>query len=187
MNPTVKKPTTKKETKKTKPKTESKPNKDITEIIDSPEGLETTELDDTKEKERYFEAIGRRKESTARVRLYTKKATDEIPENQGLIEVNNKPYQSYFSNKELQLIVEEPLKKLKSLNRFKARAMVSGGGLSGQAEAIKHGLARTLVEFDQNYKKKLRKAGLLTRDPREKERRKYGLKKARRAPQWSKR
>jgi small subunit ribosomal protein S9 len=96
-------------------------------------------------------------------------------------------YREYFSNKMLQAIVESPLRKLKSVNRFKATAKVSGGGLSGQADAIKHGLSRALVLFDLNFRKKLKKAGFLTRDPRAKERRKYGLKKARKAPAWSKR
>ena len=79
------------------------------------------------------------------------------------------------------------LKKLKSTNRFKVTVVVHGGGKSGQAGAIKHGIARTLVDFDQNFRKKLKKSGYLTRDPRAKERRKYGLKKARKAPRWAKR
>jgi small subunit ribosomal protein S9 len=79
------------------------------------------------------------------------------------------------------------LRKLKSLNRFKATVKVSGGGIHGQADAVKTGLSRALVLFDANFSKKLRKAGYLTRDSREKERRKYGLKKARKAPQWAKR
>lgn len=138
--------------------------------------------------EKYYEAIGRRKEATARVRLYTKKSTDQqVSENKALIVVNDKPYYEYFRTARLQNIVESPLKKLKSSNRFKATAKISGGGISGQADAVKFGLARALVLFDANFSKKLRKSGYLTRDAREKERRKYGLKKARKAPQWAKR
>lgn len=139
------------------------------------------------DKERYFEAVGRRKNSIARVRLYTKKATDQAKEDGALISVNGKDYTDYFLNKNIQAIVEAPLKKLKSLNRFKAVILVRGGGISGQADAIKHGIARALVKFDSNFSKKLKKSGFLTRDSRIKERRKYGLKKARKSPQWSKR
>lgn len=137
--------------------------------------------------EKYYQAIGRRKESGAIVRLFTKKSTDVIDGDYALIMVNGKDYRDYFTDKNLQAIVESPLRKLKSTNRFKATVKVSGGGMSGQADAIKHGLARTLVTFDQNFRKKLKKAGYLTRDPRAKERRKYGLKKARKSPQWQKR
>lgn len=138
-------------------------------------------------KEKYYEAMGRRKESIARVRMYTKKATDIIESDKALVIVNNKDYRDYFSDSTLWEVVEAPLKRLKSLNRFKATVVVRGGGKSGQADAIKQGIARTLVLFDQNFRKKLRKAGYLTRDPRAKERRKYGLKKARKAPRWAKR
>lgn len=137
--------------------------------------------------EKYFQAIGRRKKSIARIKLYTKKSTDIIENERALITVNNKSYRDYFLDVNLHSIVEMPLRKLKSLNRFKATAIVRGGGLSGQADAIKHGLARALVLFDQNFRKKLKKSGFLTRDPRVKERRKYGLKKARKSPQWQKR
>jgi len=150
---------------------------------------EVEEEDDgkTPKKEKYFEAIGRRKGAIARVRLFTKKASDVIPEGQGLILVNEKTYQDYFKDEFLSGIVESPLKRLKSLGRFKAQIKVSGGGVSGQADAIRHGLSRALVLFDKNFRKKLRRFGFLTRDARVKERKKYGLKAARRAPQWSKR
>ncbi len=138
-------------------------------------------------KEKYFQAIGRRKESIARVRLYTKKSTDTAEEEKALVVVNGKDYRSYFSDVNLWSIVESPLRKLKSLNRFKATVVVHGGGLSGQAGAIKHGIARALVEFDLNFRKKLKKSGFLTRDSRIKERRKYGHKKARKMGQFSKR
>lgn len=101
--------------------------------------------------------------------------------------MNDKPYFEYFRTPQLQNIIEAPLKKLKSLNRFKATVKVSGGGMHGQADAVKFGLSRALVLFDPNFSKKLKKSGFLTRDARVKERRKYGLKKARKAPQWAKR
>ncbi|MEK7506733.1 MAG: 30S ribosomal protein S9 [Patescibacteria group bacterium] len=138
--------------------------------------------------EKYYEAVGRRKSATARVRVYTKKSTDLQPsEDQAIIVINDKPYFEYFNSSALQEMVDAPLKKLKSLNRFKATVKVKGGGMTGQADAIKFGLSRALVLFDPNFSKKLRKAGYLTRDSREKERRKYGLKKARKSPAWSKR
>ncbi len=138
-------------------------------------------------KEKYYQAVGRRKEAIARIRFYTKKSTDTAEEDKALITINGKDYADYFSDINLRNILESPLRKLKSLNRFKATIMVRGGGLTGQADAIKHGLSRALVLFDFNFKKKLKKAGFLTRDSRVKERRKYGLKKARKAPQWNKR
>src|SRR3989344_837887 len=137
--------------------------------------------------EKYYEAVGRRKEAVARVRLYTKKLTDKTGEDEALIFVNNKKHNDYFKTSILHGVVESPFRKLKSVNRFKSTVKVMGGGITGQAEAIRHGLSRALVLFDSNFAKKLRKAGFLTRDSREKERRKYGLKKARKAPQWSKR
>lgn len=138
-------------------------------------------------KEKYYNAVGRRKESVARVRLYTKKSSDVGKEDQALITVNGKDYTKFFSDTELLARVEAPFRKLKSINRFKATVVVKGGGISGQADAIKHGLSRALELFDTNFRKKLKKSGFLTRDPRVKERRKYGLKKARKAGQWSKR
>src|SRR3990167_9520139 len=126
--------------------------------------------------EKFYQAVGRRK-----------KSTDQVKSDQALITVNDKNYSDYFTDSNLKLVVESALRKLKSLNRFKATVVVSGGGLSGQAESIRHGMARALILFDVNFKKKLKKAGFLTRDPRVKERRKYGKKKARKSPQWSKR
>lgn len=128
--------------------------------------------------DRYYEAVGRRKTSVARIRLYTK--------GQGIV-VNNKDYTEYFPTDELRKAAEASLKKMKSLDRFKITAKVSGGGLKSQAEAIRHGMARVLVIFNADFKKRLRRAGFLTRDSRMKERKKYGLKKARKAPRWSKR
>lgn len=134
---------------------------------------------------KYYEAVGRRKTAVARVRLFTSSPLQSAIE--GNLTINEKPYKNFFPTLELQEAVEAPLERLKSLNRFKVTVKVRGGGLRGQAEAIQHGLARTLVLFDSNFRKKLKKAGYLTRDPRKKERKKYGLKKARRAPQWQKR
>lgn len=134
---------------------------------------------------RYYEAVGRRKTAVARVRLFTSGPLQSTTE--GNLIINDKSYKDFFSIPELQGIVEAPLKRLKSLNRFRATIKVKGGGIRGQAEAICHGIARTLVMFDPNFRKRLKKAGYLTRDPRKKERKKFGLKKARRAPQWQKR
>lgn len=147
-----------------------------------------TQQEEDKKNEKYYESVGRRKSSIARVRLFTRKSTDVVSdETKAIVFVNNKPYIDYFKTSNLQSIVESPLKKIKSLNRFKATVMVNGGGISGQADAIKFGLSRALIMFDPNFAKKLRRAGYLTRDARVKERRKYGLKKARKSPQWSKR
>ena len=134
---------------------------------------------------KYYEAVGRRKSAIARIRLYTCGPSESI-ENGGLV-INGKKYKEFFKTLELQLIVESPFARLKSLNRFKATVRVRGGGIKGQAEAIRHGIARALVLFDKNFRKKLKKAGYLTRDSRVKERKKFGLKKARKGPQWSKR
>jgi len=173
--------------KKKKEKDKKETKKTEKQELKGEELIEKTDGKEDSQKEKYFEAVGRRKESVARVRLYTKKSTDVFPENKGLILVNQKPYYEYFKDEYFQYLIELPLRKLKSLTRFKSTILVRGGGLTGQADAIKHGLTKALVLFDKNYRKKLRKAGLLTQDSRIKERRKYGLKKARRAPQWSKR
>jgi small subunit ribosomal protein S9 len=137
-----------------------------------------------KRPKRYYEAVGRRKRAVARVRLFTCRPFED---EKGKILVNQKPYFEFFPTLELQEIVIAPLKKMKSLNRFEVTVKVNGGGIRGQAEAVRHGLARTLVKFNPDFSKKLKRAGYLTRDPRRKERKKPGLKKARRAPQWKKR
>lgn len=122
---------------------------------------------------------GRRKESVARVRLSLGK---------GKITVNEKTPEEYFGGRKAYLrSVRMPLEVTGTKGRFDISANVQGGGLTGQVEAVRHGIARALVEYDESFRTDLRKAGLLTRDPREKERKKYGLKKARRAPQFSKR
>lgn len=129
--------------------------------------------------DRYFEAIGRRKTAVARVRLFTKGDKEFI--------VNNKSYQKYFQVAEDQEISVSSMKKMKCLDKFRVTVKVAGGGHRAQAEAIRHGTARVLVDFNNNFRKRLRKAGFLTRDPRMRERKKFGLKRARKSPQWAKR
>lgn len=186
---TTKKPAVKKAIKKPKKKAiielEKKENGPDAKSIEDSRFSKEENRDNVKEK--YFQAIGRRKESVARVRLYTKKSTDTVEEEKALVTVNGKSYIDYFSDVNLRNVVESPLRKLKSLNRFKATVVVHGGGIRGQADAIKHGISRALVEFDLNFRKKLKKSGFLTRDSRIKERRKYGHKKARKMGQFSKR
>lgn len=130
-------------------------------------------------KGKYYEAVGRRKTSVARVRL--------TEDGSGKIIINGKDYQEYLPTEELATVANAPLRKIKMLEKFGVTVIVKGGGLSGQAEAIRHGLARTLEEYDPELRLRLKKSGYLKRDPRQKERKKYGLKKARKAPQWSKR
>ena len=129
--------------------------------------------------DRYFEAIGRRKTAVARVRLFTR------GEKQFLI--NGKPYQEYFTTPQDQQTAVASMVKMKCLDKFKVTVLVRGGGRNAQAEAIRHGTARVLVDFNNNFKKRLRKVGYLTRDSRMRERKKFGLKRARKAPQWAKR
>ncbi len=162
-------------------------DKAVTEEEDMELGPEIVEELEPGAKEKYFEAVGRRKEAIARVRLMTRKSGDEIREDAALMTVNGKDYLDYFRDKFLINRVESPLRRLKSLHRFKVTATVLGGGISGQADAVRHGISRALELFDANFRKKLKKAGFLTRDSRIKERRKPGLKKARKAPRWSKR
>lgn len=120
---------------------------------------------------------GRRKSSIARVRLVA---------GTGKVIINQKPLEEYFGDGFMRLTVNQPFTLL-NVATFDALVTVNGGGLAGQAGAIRHGIARALVKEDESYKAELKKAGFLTRDPRMKERKKYGLKKARRAPQFSKR
>ena len=129
--------------------------------------------------ERYFEAVGRRKTSVARVRLFTKGEKNFL--------VNNKTLEVYFPTFELQKTAQAALEKMSCLGKFKVSALVKGGGLHSQAEAVRHGTVRALVIFNPDFRKGLKKTGFLTRDPRMRERKKFGLKRARRAPQWQKR
>ena len=125
-----------------------------------------------------FYGTGRRKKSVARVRI--------VP-GTGVITINGKNIDEYFGLETLKLIVNQPFGATGTNGKFDIIATVAGGGISGQAGAIRHGLARALVKADESYKPALKAAGLLTRDPRMKERKKYGLKAARRASQFSKR
>lgn len=127
----------------------------------------------------YTEAVGRRKTSIARVRLFSGGSNRII--------VNDKDMINYFPLKEMQEIVKNPLKETNMAKEFAITAKVSGGGIHSQAEALRHGISRALVKFNADFRKRLKSAGFLTRDARMKERRKFGLKKARKAPQWSKR
>ena len=126
----------------------------------------------------YFYGTGRRKKSVARVRLYP---------GSGVITINGRNIDEYFGLETMKLIVNQPFAVTETVGKFDIVANVNGGGFSGQAGAIRHGVARALLTADENYKPLLKKAGFLTRDPRMKERKKYGLKAARRAPQFSKR
>jgi len=128
---------------------------------------------------KYIEAVGRRKTSTARVRI-----TEGSKES---LVINDKDVKTYFPTLELQKIVSEAIEKSKVAGKFAVSVRVVGGGIHSQAEALRHGLSRALVTFDEETRKRLKKLGFLKRDPRMKERRKFGLKKARKAPQWSKR
>ena len=130
-------------------------------------------------KKPYFYGTGRRKSSVARVRVY--------PNGTGKITINNRDIDNYFGLETLKLIVRQPLNATDTLGKFDIEAKVLGGGLTGQSGAIRHGLSRALLQASEEYRPILKKAGFLTRDPRMKERKKYGLKAARRAPQFSKR
>ena len=126
----------------------------------------------------YFYGTGRRKSSVARVRLY---------QGTGKITINDRDIDDYFGLETLKLIINQPFGVTNTVGKFDIICRVNGGGFSGQAGAIRHGVARALLQADENYRAALKKAGLLTRDPRMKERKKYGLKAARRASQFSKR
>lgn len=125
----------------------------------------------------YFYGTGRRKNSVARVRVYN---------GTGKITINDRDIDDYFGLETLKLIVRQPLAVAGVEGKFDIVVRVAGGGVSGQAGAIRHGLSRALLVYDENLRGELKKAGFLTRDPRMKERKKYGLKAARRAPQFSK-
>ena len=128
---------------------------------------------------KYFEAVGRRKTAVARVRFFTQGKKTFL--------VNKKPLEVYFPIFEQQRTAIAPLEKMNCLDKFKILTIVKGGGLSSQAQALSHGIARALVLFNPDFRKRLKKAGYLTRDPRMRERKKFGLKRARKAPQWQKR
>ena len=123
-------------------------------------------------------ATGRRKEAVCRARLLA---------GEGKIEINGRPFEDYFPSATHRMIVTEPLRLTETDGRYDIICKIEGGGISGQAGALRHAISKSLVEMDPDLRPALKKAGFLTRDAREKERRKYGLKKARKAPQYSKR
>ncbi|MFZ0391817.1 MAG: 30S ribosomal protein S9 [Calditrichia bacterium] len=125
-----------------------------------------------------YYATGRRKNSTARVRLYPGK---------GVIRVNNRELLAYFKREVLKMVIEQPFESTQTMGKFDVNANISGGGLSGQAEALRLGIARALLEWNEELRPELREGGYLTRDPREVERKKYGRPKARKRFQFSKR
>ncbi len=136
-------------------------------------------METTKTTKEYYEAVGRRKTSVARVRLASAGKMSFL--------VNEKDIATYFPTRELQLIVKDPFVKGKTEEKYKVTVKVEGGGIHSQAEAVSHGIARVLTEINPLMRKDLKKADLLKRDPRMKERRKFGLRKARKSKQWSKR
>jgi len=131
-------------------------------------------------KEQYYEGVGRRKTSVARVRIVEVKKSAEII-------INGKEVEGFFDTQELETTAFSPLEAVSAKDRFNVSIKVKGGGQRGQAEAIQLGIARALVKFDGEFQKTLKDLDYLKRDPRQKERKKPGLKKARRSPQWSKR
>ncbi len=133
----------------------------------------------TETKQRYIEAVGRRKTAIARVRITPAAKTTFV--------VNDKDVKEYFVTEELQMIAQEAVSKSEVGEKFTVTVHVLGGGIHAQAEAVRHGLSRTLVLRDENIKNTLKKLGFLKRDSRQVERKKFGLKKARKAPTWSKR
>jgi small subunit ribosomal protein S9 len=130
-------------------------------------------------KVKYFEAVGRRKTAIARARI--------TPAAKQSITINDQDVAEYFVTKEMQVIAEAAFVQSKIAQKFKVTAILTGGGIHSQSEALRHAISRALLDYDLELRKKLKKLGFLKRDPRAKERRKFGLKKARKSPQWSKR
>ena len=129
--------------------------------------------------DRYFEAVGRRKRASARVRLFKADTQSVI--------INDLPIDKYFASPVFSSAATEPLDQIEASDNFKVSVKVTGSGKSSQADAIKLGIARALLEYNEDFKTELSQAGFLKRDPRSKERKKFGLRKARKRPQWSKR
>ena len=128
---------------------------------------------------KYLKAIGRRKTSVARVRLFTQGGKEIL--------INNKTLEQYFPSFVSRQVILSPLEIMGCLDKFTIQVVLKGGGFSSQAEAVRHGISRALVLFNPDFRKRLKKLGFLTRDPRMRERKKPGLKRARKAPQWAKR
>lgn len=146
---------------------------------ESKKNLTTKEIERIEEKKKYFYGKGGRKESVALVRIF--------PSGKGELLINKKDYKIYFPYFEFQDVILSPLKLIGLEDKVDISVKVKGGGKRSQAEAIRHGIARGLLKFNPNFRSPLKKVGFLTRDSRAKERKKPGLKRARRAPQWSKR
>ncbi len=138
-------------------------------------------VEQSDDQRQYFYGLGRRKSAVARVRLYA------AQEEQGSVVINGRPAREYLGRDSLMQHVLKPLQQVELEGRFDVVAKVLGGGMSGQAGAVRHGIARALLVVDPEHRRPLRQAGLLTRDSRVKERKKYGLKRARKAPQYTKR
>jgi len=136
-------------------------------------------MQDTETKNTYIETIGRRKTSSARVRM--------TPASKTTFTINDLELDVHFPTKELQRVAREALTQAKIEQKFKITVKTAGGGITSQAGAVRHGIARALIKYDETLRKTLKEVGFLKRDSRMKERRKFGLKKARKAPQWSKR
>jgi small subunit ribosomal protein S9 len=164
---------------------EKKTKKTSAKTKDSGDKKKTVKKESSKKKEgvvfsgEYIGSIGRRKTAVAQVRLYKNGSGDVV--------VNNVPAIDFFKKEENLNILLQPLKTVSKLKDFNFSIVVKGGGIFGQLEAARHGISRALIEFDPELKDMLKTSGFLTRDPRKKERKKPGLKKARKAPQWSKR
>jgi len=161
-----------------KPKKVEKKEK-AEKVIKKEEIKEEKRVEGPASKINFYETVGRRKTAVARVRLFTRGDKNFL--------VNKKPYQNYFPTLELQQIMIAPFEKMNCNDKFGVSVKVNGGGVHAQAEAVRHGISRALVLFNPDFRKRLKKAGFLTRDARMRERKKFGLKRARRAPQWQKR
>lgn len=136
-------------------------------------------METTKTKKEYYRTVGRRKTSTACVKI--------TPSSKDSVTINGKTLNDYFQTSELRSTVTDPITKSELPTSFTITVTVQGGGINSQAEAVRHGLSRALVEFDEALRTPIKRMGFLKRDARAKERRKFGLKKARKSPQWSKR
>lgn len=140
---------------------------------------EERQVSSRRQTDRYFDGVGRRKTAVARVKLFTR--------GNRAMSVNDRPLEAYFPTERLRALARAALSRMNVEDKFRVAAVIRGGGLSAQAEAMRHATARALLKFNPEFRKRLKRAGYLTRDPRMVERKKPGLKKARRAPQWSKR
>lgn len=157
--------------------------KEVTPMIAVQEKVDTVDKAVKTEKlEKYFYAVGRRKTSVAQVRLFENEKATEAD-----LLINGKKMKEYFPVASMQSNLLSPLRTVGMLGKFRMTVLVRGGGVTGQVEAVRLGIARALVKYDEKLKKSLKDVGLMTRDSREVERKKPGLKKARRAPQWAKR